>query len=248
MSMVGDLIREFLLVDYHKTSQFVADVVEVGGEELDKNYQLVGEVANESFVTKATWSLPFWEFIFNIPEVPTDSNELRRARILSYTYHHQRIRRVDIQSIVRQFISGPKAFVLQAYNSTNKISVSNIDEFSAGDNIFIGSETSKITKVDPETTELELNSFVSPYPGALVSRNSCLIVEDFTNYTFSIYINQSFVEHLQSLIDAVNRAKPAHLAWKLWGSNGALGYYDDHFSLLDDIDITGDFFLLYQNP
>jgi len=237
-----------MLPNYYWEDPVTKDFLQLSGEETDKIGQLVREIFDNCFATQITELLiEYWEDAFNIPHNSSDSIETRRARVLSYTYRHHRIRKVDIATVVREFLSGAKAYVLQSYTDSNKIRVSTTSGFTVGNTVYVGSETTTITEIDISTSELILSDEVSPYPYALVSEQRVEIFEQYADYTFAVVVDETAITNQQPLIDAVEAAKPAHLGWRLYGQTNGLGKYDDILSLLDDVETTSDVELLYEN-
>lgn len=201
--------------DYYNESNIIKELLQITGKELDYLFQLNGELLNNTFMIKATWMIEEWERQFSIIPNATEALEVRISRIISYTYTHNRIRRVDLEAIVRQFLLGPKAYVLQGYIDSTKIRVSTTSGFTIGETIFISSESAVLIDILVPSKELVLDSTISPYPYSLVSNQPVNIIDDPSTYTFTIILNPSLVSDLNALTAAIELAKPAHLDFSI---------------------------------
>lgn len=244
-SIHGRKIKTYLPY-YYNESVIIDDLLNISGGELDVLFQLIGEIFSNQFVVNTDFLIEDWEDQFAIISNPSLSLDTRRAQILSFLIARPRLRRIDIESIVREFLTGASARTLQSHVNVSKITVSSVSGFVIGHTTYIGGESRILTDIIFATNELVFNSPITTYPYALVSQNFVTTVEHISSYTFDMIVDQTKITNQQSLIDAVERAKPAHLGWKLYGTVGQLGYYDDISSLLDSIDSSSDVVLLYD--
>lgn len=251
VSIRGNIIKNRFPIIYHN-SEVLNQLWQSSGHELDILFQLYSELFLGSFVRNADWSIAYWEDIFDIPNDDSISLELRKAKILSFTVIHQRIRRVDIEAVVREYLDGPQARVLDFYGKTVKVDT--VSGFVVGQPIYIGGDNDILASINVDTNELTVQDNLHlTYPHALVSQTPVIIIESFADYIFSVIVEENDILDQNLLIDAVERAKPAHLGWRLYSTEPGDNQFflDNPDSLTESPDDLTDVFstlnLLYEN-
>jgi len=240
------------LPPYYRDDAVVADYLQIAGFECDRLAYLLGQFVRQHYIGTSEWLLTTLEAFYALRN-PGLTLDLRRAVLLSMTLGHLRLRPFDMADVVRNFLQGPKAYVLQNYTNVTKFRVSNVQDFLIGKPVFVGGQIATLIDILRETNELVVSSPISPYPNALVSQSYVNIVQQYSDYIFNITVRQSDLLSQDELVAAVNRTKPAHLGWRLYalGANIDQGYYDEPASLSDDGDLITDAVasatLLYEN-
>lgn len=202
--------------DFYQLDDVTRDFCNVFGYEMELVEQILHQLVEESFVVFTERYIDEWHDMFGIQINPTHSLALNRAEIISYMYARNRIRRVDIESIVRQFLDSPTTYVMQGYTNSRNIQVANAGAgFVIGDPIFIGSASALLESIDVARGILTLNQEIDTYPFAVVSQAEVEIREDFAAYTFEIVLNTGLLLDQTALEAAIERAKPAHLGYAI---------------------------------
>lgn len=94
---------------YYQYSKVYEAIQAVQGDDYDNVEAANEDLRKQLYIITATWGLIYWEEVLEIPTVETDSDEIRRSRILSQWRGIGNFSAGLIESIAEAFINGDVA-------------------------------------------------------------------------------------------------------------------------------------------
>lgn len=72
------------ILPFYDNDKYVMSIFESQGIEFDKLYEIINSFYDQLFPQKATWSIFYWEQLFNLPTLVGESYEERRKRVMAF--------------------------------------------------------------------------------------------------------------------------------------------------------------------
>lgn len=87
------------ILPFYDHDEYMMYIFEAQGSTLDKLTDIISAFYNQSFPQRATWSVPYWEQLFDISPMPGESIEERRKKLLTFLGSGQPITKSRIEAI-----------------------------------------------------------------------------------------------------------------------------------------------------
>lgn len=198
----SQLIKDWSIVIANEVTSRVDDLFYMSGRQVRPS-------------TSTELGLPYWQEMLGVPFSSQDSIELKRAKIFSKTVHGSRLRPEDMANIIRFYLSGLHTFVSAQVNNSKTIRVRSLDGFVVGQQIYVGAFLTRIEQIRLDIQALVVEDRISVPAYTLIATSLVEIEEDYGNYLFIIRLDSNTVLDLPSMIDAIERTKPAHLNYQI---------------------------------
>lgn len=89
----------------------MAELLKAEAPEFEKQNNSIFDLADQLFVTTATWGLERWEKILNVPRESGDTDEIRRLRLISKMSNIPPATYRAIEHALNRFLKNPSAQV-----------------------------------------------------------------------------------------------------------------------------------------
>lgn len=175
--------------------------------------------------------LDFWSEALNVPISSSEDISTRKAKVLSKLTRINRIRTVDIGTIIRMFLIGPKIFVHDTtVEESNLVTVNSVSGLFIGQTIFIGATPATILNIDVQSRLLILDRKVTAHAYQVITITRVEIEEIYDQYAFNVFIDFAQIPNQVALLTAIEEAKPAHLDYTVVDLVGNQFFFDDEDS------------------
>lgn len=108
-SKKGEEMLDYIL-PFYNNDEYILRIFQALGVEFDKLFGEVETFFDEPFPQHATWSLPYWEQLFGLPDHEGKSEQDRRKDVLDYIASRPPINKSRIKAMASR-ISGAKVIV-----------------------------------------------------------------------------------------------------------------------------------------
>lgn len=206
---------------YRDSSLIQAFAYKFGSEITSRIIDLLDFIRDNSRPTTVTSLLiSEWEKSLGIPTSPSNSMNLRRSLIAGKVSRRNRLRKVDIATLCRLYLTGLIGYTRSLTLNDNIVSVTTTSGITVGQTLYIGPEEAKVVSINSADRTITVDRKITVQAFAVVSTSLVLILENPSNYFFNIFVNPEEIVDIDRMILAVHDAKPAHMGFSIYSYPG----------------------------